>query len=54
MGIDELIEAVQSYRADDAFRARLDLGQWRQFAAYLTAYQLRSGDLLIKHLSLPI
>ncbi|MEN9482740.1 cyclic nucleotide-binding domain-containing protein [Sphaerotilus montanus] len=48
MGIDELIEAVQSYRADDAFRARLDLGQWRQFAAYLTAYQLRAGDLLIK------
>jgi CRP-like cAMP-binding protein len=48
MGIDDLIEAVQSYRADDAFRARLDVTQWRQLAAYLTPYQLRSGDLLIK------
>ncbi|WP_293998238.1 cyclic nucleotide-binding domain-containing protein [Sphaerotilus sp.] len=48
MGIDDLIEAVQSYKADDAFRARLDLAQWRHFAAYLTAYQLRAGDLLIK------
>jgi CRP-like cAMP-binding protein len=48
MGIDDLIEAVQSYRADDAFRARLDATQWRQLTTYLTPYQLRSGDLLIK------
>ena len=48
MGMDELIEAVQSLRADDAFRARFNLPQWRNFAAYLTPYQLRAGDLLIK------
>jgi CRP-like cAMP-binding protein len=48
MGIDDLIGVVQSLRADDAFRARLDLMQWRNLAAYLTPYQLRAGDLLIK------
>ncbi len=48
MGIDDLIGVVQSLRADDAFRARLDLTQWRNLAAYLTPYQLRAGDLLIK------
>lgn len=48
MGIDDLIEVVQSLRTDDAFRARLDLSQWRNLAAYLTPYQLRPGDLLIK------
>ena len=51
MGMDELIEAVQSLRADDAFRARFNLPQWRNFAAYLTPYQLRAGDLLIKRAS---
>jgi len=48
MGTDDLIEAVQSLRADDAFKARLSLPQWRNFATYLTPYQLRAGDLLIK------
>lgn len=48
MGIDDLIEVVQSLRTDDAFRARLDLTQWRSLVAYLTPYQLRPGDLLIK------
>lgn len=48
MGIDDLIEAVRTLRSDDAFRPRLDLMQWRSFVAYLTPYQLRAGDLLIK------
>ncbi|MDQ5896148.1 MAG: hypothetical protein RLZZ592_2132 [Pseudomonadota bacterium] len=48
MGIDELIEAVHSLRTEDAFRARFNLPQWHNFASYLTPYQLRAGDLLIK------
>ena len=48
MRIEELVQAVGSLNTDDAFHARLDAGQWRTLRAYLTQYQARPGDLLIK------
>lgn len=48
MTIDDLIRAVQSLNTDDAFRARLDLFQWRTLGSYLAAYEMRGGDLLIR------
>jgi CRP/FNR family transcriptional regulator, cyclic AMP receptor protein len=48
MGIEDLMKTVQSLNTDDAFHARLDPMQWRTLGAYLTAYQMRAGDLLIK------
>ena len=48
MEIDELVQAVQTLNADDAFRARLTLDQWRTIAPYLARYEIRAGDLLIK------
>ena len=48
MGIEDLMQAVQSLNTEDAFHARLDALQWRTLGSYLTAYQMRAGDLLIK------
>lgn len=48
MEIDELVQAIQTLNADDAFRARLSLEQWRAIAPYLTRHDIRAGDLLIK------
>jgi CRP/FNR family cyclic AMP-dependent transcriptional regulator len=48
MDIAELVTAVQSLNADDAFRPRLSHDQWRQFSQYLSHHEVRSGDLLIK------
>src|SRR6185369_6190948 len=48
MDIDELVKAVQTLNADDAFRARLTLDNWRTIAPYLARYEIRAGDLLIK------
>lgn len=48
MDSTELIQAIQTLNADDAFRPRLDAQQWRSFCQYLTRHELRSGDLLIK------
>ena len=48
MDIDELVKAVQTLNADDAFRARLTLDNWRTIAPYLARYEIRPGDLLIK------
>ena len=48
MDINELVQAIQSLNAEDAFRARLNLEQWRTVAPYLTRHEIRSGDLLIK------
>ena len=48
MDIDELVKAVQTLNAEDAFRARLSIEQWRQIATYLTRHEVRAGDLLIK------
>ena len=48
MEIDELIRAVQTLNAEDAFRARLTADNWRTIAPYLARYEIRMGDLLIK------
>ena len=48
MEIDELVHAVQSLNAEDAFRARLTLDNWRTIAPYLARYDIRAGDMLIR------
>ena len=48
MEIDDLVRAVQTLNAEDAFRARLSLDQWRNVAPYLGRHEIRAGDLLIK------
>jgi CRP/FNR family cyclic AMP-dependent transcriptional regulator len=48
MEIDELVQAIQTLNAEDAFRARLSVEQWRLVAPYLTRHEIRAGDLLIK------
>jgi CRP/FNR family cyclic AMP-dependent transcriptional regulator len=48
MDITELVQAMQTLNADGAFRARLNLEQWRSIAPYLTRHEIRTGDLLIK------
>lgn len=48
MTTDELIHAIQSLNAEDAFRPRLDPQQWRTFTQYLTRHEIRSGELLLK------
>jgi len=48
MEVTELVQAMQSLNAEDAFRPRLTLDQWRIIAAYLTRHDIRAGDLLVK------
>lgn len=48
MDIEELVQALQTLNADDAFRARLSQDQWRTLSNYLTCHEIRSGDLLLK------
>jgi CRP/FNR family cyclic AMP-dependent transcriptional regulator len=48
MELTDLVQAIQTLNADDAFRARLTLDQWRSIATYLTKHEVRAGDLLIK------
>jgi CRP/FNR family cyclic AMP-dependent transcriptional regulator len=45
--ISELVEAVRTLNAADAFRPRFTAGNWRIVAAYLVRQALRSGDTLI-------
>ncbi|MEO6407495.1 MAG: cyclic nucleotide-binding domain-containing protein [Burkholderiaceae bacterium] len=48
MQVDELVQAIQTLNAEDAFRARLTHEHWKVLAPYLTRHEIRSGDLLIK------
>ena len=48
MEINELVQALQTLNAEDAYRARLNLEQWRTVAPYLARHEIRAGDLLIK------
>jgi CRP/FNR family cyclic AMP-dependent transcriptional regulator len=48
MDIDALVQAIQSLNAEDAFRARLSLEQWRSIGQFMTRHEIRAGDLLIK------
>ena len=48
MQLDDLVQAIQTLNAEDAFRARLTPEQWKAVAPYLTRHDRRAGDLLIK------
>jgi len=48
MEFSELVQAIQTLNTEDAFRARLNLEQWRTIGPYLTQHEIRGGDLLIK------
>ena len=48
MEFNDLVQAMQTLNAEDAFRPRLSLDQWRTIAPYLTRHDIRAGDLLIK------
>lgn len=48
MDITGLVQALQTLNADDAFRPRLTVDQWRVIAPYLTRQEIRTGELLIK------
>jgi len=48
MDINALVQALQTLNAEDAFRPRLSLDQWRLIAPYLTRHDIRAGDLLMK------
>jgi CRP-like cAMP-binding protein len=48
MELNELVQAIQTLNAEDAFRTRLTADQWRSIAPYLTRHEIRAGDLLIK------
>ncbi|MED5620898.1 cyclic nucleotide-binding domain-containing protein [Ideonella sp. BN130291] len=46
--IQQLVDAVQTLNAEDAYRVRLTPDQWRTVASYLTRHDIRAGDLLIQ------
>lgn len=48
MNFNELVHAIQTLNAEDAFRPRLNPEQWRVLSTYLTPHEIRSGDLLVK------
>ena len=48
MEVNELVQAIQTLNAEDAFRARLTPEHWKILGPYLTRHEIRSGDLLIK------
>jgi CRP/FNR family cyclic AMP-dependent transcriptional regulator len=48
MDITELVGAVQSLNAEDAFRPRFNFDQWRALSQYLTQHEIRGGDLLVR------
>ena len=48
MEFHDMVQAMQTLNAEDAFRPRLTLEQWRIISPYLTQHDIRAGDLLIK------
>jgi CRP-like cAMP-binding protein len=48
MDIQDLFDAVHSLNAEDAFKPRLTLEQWRLFQPFLSRHEVRAGDLLVK------
>lgn len=48
MDIQELFDAVNSLNAEDAFKPRLSLEQWRVLQTFLSRHEIRAGDLLVK------
>jgi CRP/FNR family transcriptional regulator, cyclic AMP receptor protein len=48
MDIVTLFDAMQTLNADDAFKPRLTLEQWRAIQPYLARQEFRAGDLIIR------
>jgi CRP/FNR family transcriptional regulator, cyclic AMP receptor protein len=48
MAILDLVKAIQSFQADDAFRPRFTAEQWRLLGVFLTRYELANGERLIR------
>jgi len=46
--IDDLVRAVQTLNAEDAFHVRLSYEQWRTVAPYLARHEIPAGQLLFK------
>ena len=46
--IEELVRAMQTLNAEDAFQARLSHDQWRTVAPYLARHEIPAGQLLFK------
>ncbi len=48
MDIVTLFDAMQSLNADDAFKPRLTLDQWRAIQPFLARQETRAGELLMR------
>ncbi len=48
MDITTLVQAVQTFKGGDAFKAGLDAQHWQTLAPYLARHELRAGDLLMR------
>lgn len=48
MSLTRLIGVVQTLNADDAFRPRFSVEQWRMLSPYMTRHELQTGHLLIR------
>jgi CRP/FNR family transcriptional regulator, cyclic AMP receptor protein len=48
MDIAILFDAMQSLNADDAFKPRLTLDQWRTIQPFLVRQDVRAGELLVR------
>ena len=48
MQLDDLVQAIGTLNAEDAFRSTLTPEQWQQVGGYLTRHELHEGDVLIK------
>lgn len=48
MEFAELVHAIQTLNAEDAFKARFTPDQWKTIAPYLSVQQVGAGTLLIK------
>lgn len=47
MEFSDLVYAVQTLNAPDAFRTRLSLAQWKSLEPYLTRHEIPMGEVLI-------
>ncbi len=48
MSLGELVDAVETLNAPDAFRAGFNLLQWETIGNYLSRFEIRGGELLIE------
>lgn len=48
MEFTDLVHAIQTLNAEDAFKARFTWEQWKTISSYLSQHEVRPGDLLLK------